>query len=218
MVNWPPCKANCFGDEDFADFYCEDNGRTSKPPSRMAVALVRPAHDKVSDAEARARAAFDLRWKVALGVDAYSRPCAQSTLQQCRAQLILHEKMRAVFVRSLELARERNLLQGRSLQAVLDTTPMLGRGASKDTYNLWADGIRQLMRRLAAVQESELASWAGQAGYARYLEPSIKGAAQIDGDDESAPTSCLAGRVANADALLAQARAAQATCAPDSPV
>ena len=54
---------------------------------------------KVSDAEARARAAYDLRWKVALGVDAYSRPFVQSTLQCFRAQLILHEKMREVSVR-----------------------------------------------------------------------------------------------------------------------
>ncbi len=115
-----------FRDEDFAEFYCADNGRTSKPPSLMATALVLQAHDKVSDAEASARAAYDLRWKVALGVDAYSRPFAQSTLQCFRAQLILHEKMREVFVRSLELARERGLLQGRSLRAVLDTTPILG--------------------------------------------------------------------------------------------
>ena len=187
-----------FRDEEFADFYCEDNGRTSKPPSLMAMALVLQAHDKVSEAEASARAAFDLRWKVALGVDAYTRPFVQSTLQCVRAQLILHEKMRAVFVRSLELARERGLLQGRALEAVLDTTPILGRGAAKDTFNLLADGIRQLMRQLASVQAREVAIWAGEEGYARYLEPSIKGESQIDWDDESA-------------------RMAQAVCAPDSP-
>ena len=33
-----------FRDEDFADFYCADNGRTSKPPSLMATALVLQAH------------------------------------------------------------------------------------------------------------------------------------------------------------------------------
>ena len=207
-----------FRDEDFADFYCEDNGRNSKPPSLMALALVLQAHDKVSDAEASARAAYDLRWKVALGVDAYSRPFAQGTLQCFRAQLILHEQMRAVFVRSLELARERGLMQGRALRAVLDTTPILGRGAAKDTYNLLADGIRQLRRRLAAVQESELVSWAGQEGYVRYLEPSIKGETQIDWDDENARMAFLQGLVADADRLLAQARAAQAGWAPDSPV
>ena len=78
------------------------------------------------------------------------------------AKLILHEKMLVVFVRSLELAWERDLWQRWALQAVLDITPFLGRGAAKDTYNLLADGIRQLMLRVASVQETELASWAGQ--------------------------------------------------------
>ena len=39
------------------------------------------AHDKVSDAEAKARADFDLRWKVALGIEVEDRPFAKSTLQ-----------------------------------------------------------------------------------------------------------------------------------------
>ena len=211
-------RGQLFRDEDFADLYCPDNGRTSKPPSLMATALLLQAHDQVSDAEARRRATVDMSWKVALGVDAYAQPFAQSTLQHFRAQLILHERMRAVFVRSLELARERGLLQSRALQAVLDTTPILGRGAVKDTYNLLADGIRQLLRRLALVQEHELAPWAEQQGYARYLEPSIKGEAQIDWDDEGARTAFLAGIVADADGLLEQARQAQEGCAPDSPV
>ena len=125
-----------FRDEEFADLYCQDNGRTSKPPSLMATALLLQAHDKVSDAEARRRATVDMSWKVALGVDAYAQPFAQRTLQHFRAQLILHEKMRAIFVRSLELARERGLLQSRALQAVLDTTPILGRDEGIDLYFL----------------------------------------------------------------------------------
>ena len=96
--------------------------------------------------------------------------------------------------------------------------PILGRGAVKDTYNLLADGIRQWLRRLALVQEHELAPWAEQQGYARYLEPRIKGEAQIDWDDEGARTAFLAGIVADADGLLEQARQAQEGCAPDSPV
>ena len=38
-------------------------------------------HDKVSDAEAKARADFDIRWKVALGIEVEDRPFAKSTLQ-----------------------------------------------------------------------------------------------------------------------------------------
>ena len=45
--------------------------------------------------------------KVALGIEVEDRPFAKSTLQVCRAQLILHDKVREVFESSLRLARER---------------------------------------------------------------------------------------------------------------
>jgi len=61
-----PCIAGgrLFRDEDFAALYCLDNGRTSVPPSLLAIALLVQTHDRVSDEEAKARADFDLRWKV----------------------------------------------------------------------------------------------------------------------------------------------------------
>ena len=64
------------------------------PPSLLATALLLQTYDKVSDAEAKARAEFDIRWKVALGIEIEDRPFAKSTLQLFRAQLILHEKVR----------------------------------------------------------------------------------------------------------------------------
>ena len=66
----------------------------------------RQSHDKVSDAEAKARADFDIRWKVALRIEVEDRPFAKSTLQVFRAQLILHGKVLEVFESSLRLARE----------------------------------------------------------------------------------------------------------------
>ncbi len=118
-----------FRDEEFAALYTLDNGRPSVPPSLLATALLLQAHDKVSDAEAHRRTRLDLGWKVALGVEADAKPFAQSTLQHFRAQLILHDQIQAVFLSSLELAREKGLLKGPALHLVLDTTPILGRGA-----------------------------------------------------------------------------------------
>ena len=121
-----------FRDEDFAALYCLDNGRPSVPPSLLATALLLQGHDKVSDAEAHRRACLDLGWKVALGVEADAAPFAQSTLQHFQAQLILHDRIQAVFLRSLELARDRGRVQ--DLAQVLDTTPILRSSAVKDTY------------------------------------------------------------------------------------
>ena len=56
-------RGQLFRDCDFAVLYCGDNGRDSVPPSLPATVLLLQAHDRVSDAEAKARADFDLRWK-----------------------------------------------------------------------------------------------------------------------------------------------------------
>jgi hypothetical protein len=93
-----------FHDEDFTGLYCSDNGRPSVPPSLMAKVLFLQAYEGVSDEEAKARADFDLRWKVALGIGLEERPFAKSTLQLFRARLILHERVRTVFGQSLAFA------------------------------------------------------------------------------------------------------------------
>src|SRR6478735_4838702 len=145
-----------FRDEDFAALYCADNGRPSVPPSLLATALVLQTYDGVSDEEAKARADFDLRWKVALGIALDARPFAKSTLQLFRAQLIVHEQAAVIFRRSLEVAKRRGRFRAKSgerrkLTVALDTTNILGRGAVKDTYNLLADGIVKLARVLAGL-------------------------------------------------------------------
>ncbi len=206
-----------FRDEDFAALYCLDNGRPSVPPSLLATVLLLQAHDGVSDAEATARAAFDLRWKVALGIALDARPFAKSTLQLFRAQLILHEQVLAVFRRSLTFAREVGYLTGRKVTVALDTSYILGRGAVKDTYNLLADGIVQLLRALARHAGSAPGGWAQGHGLAGYGGASLKGAAGIDWDDPAARQAFLRGIVADADRLLDLARRALADLEADDP-
>ena len=206
-----------FRDEDFVDLYCPDNGRPSVPPSLLATALLLQVYEGVSDEEAKARADFDLRWKVALGVGLEERPFAKSTLQLFRARLILHERVRAVFQKSLDFARQRGYLQSRRLKVVLDTTYILGRGAVKDTYNLLADGIAMLARRLASEACSEPEKWAREHGLGRYFGSSLKGEAGIDWDDPEARQVFLEGVVADAESLLMVAREAMEKGSPGDP-
>ncbi len=212
-------RGRLFRDADFAEFYCPDNGRDSVPPSLLATALLLQSHDKVSDAEAKARADFDLRWKVALGIEVEDRPFAKSTLQVFRAQLILHGKVREVFESSLRLARESGFLKGRGMRVALDTTNILGRGAVKDTCNLLADGIVKLLRALAQLKGINVGEWAKSQGYHRYhryLGSSVKGEAAIDWSDRQAQTALLSGIVADADRLLELSRQAQGELREDS--
>ena len=209
-------RGQLFSDDDFAEIYCPDNGRDSVPPSLLATALLLQTYDKVSDAEAKARADFDIRWKVALGIEIEDRPFAKSTLQMFRAQLILHDKVREVFEGSLRLARQSGYLKKRGMRVALDTTYILGRGAVKDTYNLLADGIVKLLRVLAAVANIAVGEWAEAQGYQRYFGSSIKGEATIDWSDRKARRKLLGEIVAEADRLLELARQAWVELPEDS--
>jgi len=209
-------RGELFRDEEFAGLYVLDNGRPSVPPSLLATALVLQTYDGVSDEEAKQRADYDLRWKVALGVELDVRPFAKSTLQEFRAQLIVHEEQAAIFQTSLELAKRRGKFrtktgEKRKLQVALDTTNILGRGAVQDTYNLLGDGIVKLARVLAKLSGQPLAVWAETPGYGRYVGPtSVKGTAEIDGSDASERRRFLGEIVSDADRLLEQARVARA--------
>src|SRR6266542_7169787 len=172
-----------FSDEAFGGLYCRDNGRPSVPPSLLATVLLLQTYDGVSDEEAKARADFDLRWKVALGIGLDERPFAKSTLQLFRAQLVIHEQVGAIFRRSLAFARQVGYLKGRQVTAALDTTYIIGRGAVKDTYNLLADGIVALLRALAAHDRAAWEEWAAAHEFARYCGASLKGTAGIDWED-----------------------------------
>jgi transposase len=216
-------RGELFRDEDFAGLYVPDNGRPSVPPSLLATALVLQTYDGVSDEEAKQRADYDLRWKVALGVGLDGRPFAKSTLQEFRAQLIVHQEHAAIFRRSLELAKRRGRFRARDgerrrLKVALDTTNILGRGAVKDTYNLLADGIVKLARVLAKLAGQPPAAWAERHGYGRYVAaPSLKGTFAVDGSDAEQRRQVLGAIVADADRLLALARQARVGLVEGSP-
>jgi transposase len=208
-------RGELFQDEAFAGLYVLDNGRPSVPPSLLATALVLQTYAGVSDDEAKQRADYDLRWKVALGVELDARPYAKSTLQEFRAQLIVHEEQAAIFRKSLELAKRRGKFRTKSgdkrkLKVALDTTNILGRGAVKDTYNLLGDGIVKLAWVLAKLAGQALAAWAEEQGYGRYVgQPSLKGTAEIDWSDAEQRRRFLGEIVSDADRLLEQAREAR---------
>ena len=210
-------RGQIFHDEDFAKLYCLDNGRTSVPPSLMATVLLLQTYERVSDEEAKARADFDLRWKVALGIDIEDRPFAKSTLQVFRAQLILHEEVLTIFKQSLTFARRAGHLKNRKVKAALDTSNILGRGAVKDTYNLLADGIAKLLGVLADLAGDRPAEWAKANTLGRYFSTaSLKGETEIDWADTKARQEFLGGIVSDADRLLAIARQVLNGHTPDS--
>jgi hypothetical protein len=208
-----------FRDEDFAQLYCANNGRPSVPPSLLATALVLQTFERVSDEEAKRRADYDLCWKVALGIAIEERPFAKSTLQEFRAQLVIHEEPRAIFRQSIELAKRQGYFRGKpKLRVALDTLVILGRGAVKDTYNLLADGIVQVLRVLAQQAGERLEAWVEREDFGRYVaEQSLKGQATINWDDPKEQRQLLQGIVADADRVLELVRQARSDWEEGSP-
>jgi len=197
---------NLFRDEDFAALYHASHGRPSVPPSMLCVALLLQSHDRCSDAEARDRAAYDLRWKVALGTADTERPFTKSTLQMFRAQLLFHDHLRLPFERSLELARKSGILKsGGKLRLAVDTTNILGRGAVRDTYNLVADGILAVTRLLAKASGKPVEKWAAEHDLSAYLASSIKSEADIDWTSEAEKQAFLGALVEDAQRVLQMA-------------
>lgn len=191
-----------FHDADYAPLYCANNGRESVPPSILATACVLQTYDRCSDEETVKRATFDLRWCVALGAEMAEQPFAKSTLQEFRAKLILNEQALAIFQRSLSYARQKGYLKNKHTKVAMDTTHILGKGAVKDTYNLLADGVKRLYRRLCRDGHTAVVELFKEK-FRLYFGKSFKGEAQIDWDDEAARKQLLATLAADANTLLA---------------
>jgi hypothetical protein len=190
-----------FRDEDYASLYSPRHGRPSVPPSTLAAACLLQAYCGASDQEAVELATFDIRWAVALGLEAADQPFAKSTLQEFRAKLLLNDKAMAIFQRSLSYARERGHLKNKKMKVALDTTQILGKGAVKDTYNLLADGIKKLYQCLAP-QAGQSMMTKLKEKFKRYFGKSFKGEANINWDDETARRELLNVLSTDARALL----------------
>jgi hypothetical protein len=103
------------------------------------------------------------------------------------------------------------------MKLALDTTHILGRGAVKDSYNLLADGIVQVLHGLAKLGPFEVMDLAEELGCASYVQgSSLKGQADVDWTNPQARQRFLAEIVADADRLLALVRGTRAGLVEDS--
>ena len=139
-------------DEDFAECYSERMGRPSIPPSLLARVLLLQYRCGLSDEQAMESVAWDLRWKVALGLPVDHKGWHPTSLTKYRARLLLHGKERLALENTLRLAEELGMLDAPAEQ-IVDSTPMLGAAATQDTVRLVRHGVRKLIDAVASVDE-----------------------------------------------------------------
>lgn len=153
---------NIFKDELFAGLYADGIGRSSVPPSILATATVLQDYEDISDQEVVERTKYDLRWKAVFDTDPCSlKPLfAKSTFQLFRLRQVLNKEQGLIFQAGLDEAKRQGHIP-KKLQLALDSSPIRGRGAVKDAFNLLSDGIGKVLRATAAKLErdpSEIAS------------------------------------------------------------
>src|SRR5215213_6698193 len=137
-------------DEDFAACYSPGMGRPSIPPSLLARVLLLQYRTGASDEQAMECVAWDLRWKIALGLAVDHQGWHPTSLTKFRARLLLHRLERLALERTLELAEELGMLDG-PVEQIIDSTPMLGAAATQDTVRLVRHGVGKLLDAVAAV-------------------------------------------------------------------
>ena len=142
-------------DDDFADIYCLDNGRSSVPPARLTKVLILETYENLSDREALEMLRFNIKGKYALDVPIEYEGFDRSLLVYFRARLLIDHKEKMIFKKTLQFARKAGLLK-KEIDQVIDSTPMLGAGAVKDTYELLRDGIRKILSSLDKKTKSKM--------------------------------------------------------------
>jgi hypothetical protein len=206
-----------FPDEAFACWFCPDNGRPCTSPSMLTKVLLLQMYTGCSDEEAVERARWDVRWATALGTRLSEQPFAKSTLQLHRARIHLSEMGQRLLEISVQEARRAGLLKGRKIKVALDTTPVFGRGALKDTYNLVADGIKAVVVELARISGEPPQQWASRHDFARYWKGSLKGQVDIDWSQEKERRAFLGALVADVDRVLVLADRVLVQRSPEDP-
>jgi Transposase DDE domain/Transposase domain (DUF772) len=136
-------------DEDFAECYSLRMGRPSIPPSLLAKVMLLQHRTGVSDEQAMECVAWDLRWKVALGLPVDHQGWHPTSLTRFRARLLLHKKEGLALENTLRLAEELGMLDGTAEQ-IIDSTPMLGAAATQDTVRLVRHGVKKLIDAVTA--------------------------------------------------------------------
>ena len=159
-------------DEDFAACYSQRFGRPSIPPSQLAKVLLLQYRTGASDEQAMECVAWDLRWKVALGLAVDHQGWHPTSLTKFRARLLLHELERVALERTLALAAELGMLDG-PVEQIIDSTPMLGAAATQDTVRLVRHGVRKLLDAVEAVDE-QAAGWLDRGLAFDYARPAEK--------------------------------------------
>lgn len=191
-----------FRDADYAFLYKDTGlGRPCVPPSLLVKSLMLQNYSNLSDRDLVDAIRYDIRYKYALNLPLNHEGFDPSLLSVFRARLLVNDKERAAFERSLEMAKKSGVLTDKEEQAI-DSSPITGGAALQDTFTLLRTGIIKVLRAI----DWQRKKWNGSRGFQypyrkeKYL--ANPGKPDIEWDDDKGKRLYLQDLVGDARLLL----------------
>ena len=171
-------------EEKFRPLYHADNGRPNTPVRLVLGVLLLKEFFDLTDEEALAELAFDMRWHVALDRTLEDAPCCQKTLHNFRVNLQKHDALHPEFV---ALTGKMIAAMGLSVEKQrLDSTHILSNIARLNRLGLFCETVRVFLSDLRKTCPAAFAA-VPEGLRRRYLKEDGGAAAYQDVRKEEAP-------------------------------
>jgi hypothetical protein len=191
-------------EEVVGGIFSEEKGRGSTPPEHLVAILLLRYFEGVSYQVASDRTRYDLRWKAVLGraPSELGPAVSDTTLNDFEKALRDNGRFEKLLARTVQMAKQAGLLED-EIEAAQDSSPVVGKGAVQDTYNLLGTSIRKLVRAIAKEQGEPARTAAKRFGVEDLFVRSTKATADIDWSDREARRRFLQRLVETATRLIA---------------
>ena len=156
---------------ELGKMYCADNGRPAEEPVRMLAALILQFMERLPDRQAAEACSFDLRWKLALGMEADEPAFHPTSLVKFRERLLAHGLEQLGFDAVLEQMSAAGYLAKRTKQR-LDSTHIIGLVSHMTRLDCVRETLRLALEDLAQLEKlPRPAAWT--LWWERYVESRI---------------------------------------------
>lgn len=152
--------------------YCADNGRPAEEPVRMLAVLLLQFMERMPDRQAVEACNFDLRWKLALGMEADERAFHSTSLVRFRERLLDHGLERLGFEAVLQIMRTAGYLPKHTRQR-LDSTHIIGVVKRMSRLECVRETLKLALEELEPVENlARPAAW--PLWWERYVESKVE--------------------------------------------
>ncbi len=127
--------------------YCPHNGRPAEVPVRMLGVLILQYMERLPDRQAAEACTYDLRWKMALGMEADEPAFHPTSLVYFRRRLLEHGREATALDAVLEAMRRAGYLKARKAQR-LNSTHVLGLVSEMSRLECVRESLRRVLEHL----------------------------------------------------------------------